>query len=146
MPIAAPTIVPTAIIQKEIICRSSRVAANARVIPIAASRLPDRAVAGELSCFNPSMKRMAATMYAMAMPDSRTSSILLFLHVSLAEHLQHPVRHDKTAEDVRRSENHSDKTKHLQQRRVCRARDEHRAEHDDSVNRVGPRHEWSVKN
>ena len=51
-----------AIVQNETICRSSRVALSAIVIPMAASRFPDRAVEGELSCLSPKMKRIAATM------------------------------------------------------------------------------------
>src|SRR5947209_3416688 len=114
---AAPTSIPRAIIQNEMICLSTRVPLSASSIPTAASLFPARAVAGELSCFRPKMKSTAATIYAIAIAESRRSSILL-LRRALLEHLQHAVSHDEAAEDVRGAEHDCDKSEDVQQRRI----------------------------
>src|SRR5688572_13214361 len=90
------------------------------------------------------MKRTAETMYATAMIDSRTSSIAPLSFAPL-EHLQHSVRHDESAEDVGSSEHDGDEPENLEEQCVRRARNQHRAEHDDAVNRVGRRHERRVE-
>src|SRR5258705_3762551 len=146
----APTSVPIAIVQNDTICLSSSVTPSASAIPIAAIRLPDLAVAGELSLFSPKMKRTAATMKLSAITEARTSSILL-LRVSLChrlallEHLEHAVRHHEAAENVGGAKDHGDEAKRLEQRRVRRPGHQHRAEHDDSVDRVRARHERRVQ-
>jgi hypothetical protein len=43
------------------------VATRAKAMPAAAVKLPLRALLGELNCFNPRMKRTAATRYAIVM-------------------------------------------------------------------------------
>src|SRR6266540_2346898 len=135
---------PSAIVQNETICRSTSVAPSARSIPIAARRFPERAVAGELSCLSPKMKRTAATMYATAIAESRRSSTW-FVRRLFLEHLEHPVGDDESAEHVRRAEDDGDESEHMEQRRVGSPGDEHRAEHDDAVNRVGSGHKRRVE-
>src|SRR5438132_13018446 len=120
----APISIPTAIIQNEMICRSSSVTARASVMPTAARRFPERAVAGELSRFSPKMKSTAATIYATAIAESRKSSIRLF-GLPLLEHLEHPVRHDEPAENIGGAKHDGDEAEDVQQRRVGRAGNEH---------------------
>ncbi len=60
-PMSAPTIAPTRIICQFAKLVSSSVTMMARAIPVAAMMLPDLAVVGDCSLFNPKMKSAAAT-------------------------------------------------------------------------------------
>src|SRR5687768_9082901 len=137
--------VPRAIDQNESICRSRSVAPSARAIPIAASRLPARAVECYLTCLSPKTNSTAATIYLTAIMDSRRSDILFlfrrFGDFALLEHLEHSIRHDESAEDVGGPEHHRNESQRVQQCRVRRPGDEHRAEYDDPVNGIRARHE-----
>ncbi len=59
-PMSAPTIAPARIICQLAKFVSSSVTMMARAIPVAAMTLPDRAVVGDCSLFNPKMKSAAA--------------------------------------------------------------------------------------
>ena len=60
-PMAEPTTTPAMIVPKPRMSRWNSVATIASSMPTAATVLPDRAVAGELSRFSPAMNRAAAT-------------------------------------------------------------------------------------
>src|SRR5207249_8553534 len=63
----------------------------------------------------------------------------------LLEHREHPVGHDETADHVRRAEDDGEEPEHDAQRAGDRARDEHRADDDDTVDRVRAGHERGVQ-
>ena len=81
-------------------------------MPAAATRLPVRAVFGELKNLMPRMNKTETPMRIKAMVE-----LMLFLFL---EHLQHAVRDHESAEDVGRTENHRDKSQRLRER-ACAA-------------------------
>ena len=61
------------------------------------------------------------------------------------EHVEHPVGHEEAADHVHRPEDDRDEREDLLERRVGGAGDDHRADEDDPVDRVRPRHERRVQ-
>src|SRR5688572_25758959 len=68
-----------------------------------------------------------------------------FRHVAFLEHLQHSVGHHESAKYVRRAEHDRDESKSVEERSICGAGDEERAEHHDAVDGVRTRHQRRVK-
>src|SRR3954471_8064230 len=126
--------------------RRTAVAAMARAIPPADTRLPFRAVAGEFIRIRPRTKAAApASQTSRTMLLSVVTSIAsAFVRVGLrrgrrrlpAEHLEHPVRDDVAADDVHRGEGHRDERDQLADRGRRLDGDEHRSDEDDAVDRV----------
>src|SRR3954451_20131842 len=135
--------------------RRTAVAAIARAMPPADTRLPFRAVAGEFIRIRPRTKAAA--------PASQTSRTMLLRVVTsiasalvrvglrrgrrrlLAEHLEHPVRDDVAADHVHRREGDRDEGEQLADRCSRLDGDEHRADQDDAVDRVGAGHQRGVE-
>src|SRR5262245_34061454 len=139
--------------------RNTMVATMATAMPPAESRLPLRAVAGEFIRTSPSTNATAPASQAMRTSVSRTerSGIRSGLRLvgggrrgrgrgGLApEHLEHAVGDDVAADDVHGREGHRDERQQLGHRVGCLDGDEHRADENDAVNRVGPRHQRGME-
>src|SRR6185312_1658687 len=75
----------------------------------------------------------------------RAASLGLRLRGLPLEHLEHAVGDEEAADDVDRREDDRDERERLLDVRVRRPGDEHRADEDDAVDRVRPRHERRVQ-
>ncbi len=130
------------------------VAAMATAMPPADSRLPLRAVAGEFIRIRPMTKQEAPASQAR-----RTMSEIVLKSIAqpsacsagfgrdglLLEHLEHPVGDHVAADHVHRGEGHGDQRQELAGEIRRLDGDEHRADEDDPVDRVGARHQGRVQ-
>src|SRR5215212_123058 len=148
-PSPPPTAMPAAMMTqpmppawRPLTARSTAVPPMAMAMPPALTRLPLRAVAGELIRMSPMTNAAAPTSQARRTMASRGSMSGLRLVRRLrgrrpaAEHLQHPVGDDIAAHDVHRRECDGNEAEDLAERLGRGGRDEHRAHEDDPVDGV----------
>src|SRR5436309_4053929 len=83
-------------------------------------------------------KRRTAPSRGWRRPGRRRTSLLL-------EHLQHPVRDEESADDIRHGREQRDPPEDADGRRVLRTRDRDRPDHGDRRDRVRERHERRVE-
>src|SRR5690349_4788981 len=133
--------------------RRTAVARIAAIMPPADTRLPLRAVAGEFIRIRPMTKQAAEPSQTrrtmVSMVAASTSGLRLVGRLrrggSSLEHLEHPVGDHVAADDVHRRERDRDEAEDLADRIVRLDGDEHRADEDDPVDRVRPRHQRRVE-
>src|SRR5665213_329982 len=149
MPTAAPTIRP-ARMTYHWTTPCANVATSATTMPAIESRLPKRAVFGELMYLSPRMNRIPVIRYAPLYHvaygvTASTLVVLLCNDRTRLEHPEHALRHGVTAEDVERSQHDQEEADDRTEGGEAHPRDEDRADEHDSVNRVRGRHQRGVQ-
>src|SRR6266508_3540869 len=140
-PIGAEASITIRIDQSLCTPRCANVAPIAIAIPSAPMRFPIGAVFGEERKRSARMKATIVTRYAKAI-----ASLLDIWPPASFEHSQHAVGDDESAHDIHRPEGDCDERDDADPRRQMRETgDDDRADEDDAVDRVRPRHERRVQ-
>src|SRR6185312_11037966 len=129
---------------------STKTATSATAIPNAETWLPRRAVAGEFIKCKPRTKHTAppsdANRTAVSTPSVTARPLLdRPRQGAAAEHAQHAVRHEVSADDVRGPKCSRDEQQDVAERTGDEGGQEHDPDENDTMDRVGARHERRVQ-